>query len=71
LYTAYFAENIKSPFFTIKRNAAGKVVIDIGLKTDGKLPVIAASDIGKWALAAFKDPENWIGECSAYIVVLY
>lgn len=31
------------------------------LKTDGKIPVIAASDIGGWALAAFKDPETWIG----------
>jgi hypothetical protein len=65
LYTAYFVENLKSPFFTVKRNDAGKAVMDVWYKTDGKLPVIAAADIGKWALAAFKDPENWIGECSA------
>lgn len=62
LYTAYFVENLKSPFFTVKRNDAGKVVLDVWYKTDGKLPVIAAADIGKWALAAFKDPENWIGK---------
>ena len=42
-------------------------MIDIRFKTDGKLPIIAASDIGRWALAAFKDPESWIGEYSIYI----
>ena len=51
----------------MKRNDAGKVVMDVWYKTDGKLPVIAAGDIGKWALVAFKHPENWIGECSARI----
>jgi hypothetical protein len=71
LYTAYFVENLKSPFFTVKRNDAGKVVLDVWYKTDSKLPVIAAADIGKWALVAFKDPENWIGECSAYIYLWY
>jgi hypothetical protein len=65
LYLAYFAENLKSPFFTIKRNDSGKVVMDVGYKTDGKLPVIAAADIGKWALAAFKDPKQWAGEFEA------
>jgi len=58
LYTSYFAENFKSPFFAIKRNDAGKVVIDVPYKTDGKLPTIAASDIGGWALAAFKNPDE-------------
>ena len=65
LYLAWFAENLKSPFFVIKRNDAGKVVMDVAYKTDGKLPVIAAADIGKWALAAFKDPEQWAGEFEA------
>jgi len=31
------------------------------LKTDGRFPVMSATDIGGWALAAFKDPEQWIG----------
>jgi len=62
LYTSWFAENMKSPFFAIKRNASGAPVMDVGYKTDGKLPVISASDIGGWALVAFKNPEQWIGK---------
>lgn len=45
--------------------------MDVWYKTDGKLPVIAAADIGKWALVAFKVPENWIGECSVYMCLWY
>jgi hypothetical protein len=63
LYTSFFAENIGSPFlFTIKRNEAGNVLIDIPFKTDAQIPIISASDIGKWALVAFKNPDEWIGE---------
>lgn len=62
LYTSWFAENIKSEFFSIKRNASGKVVMDVAYKTDGKIPVISASDIGGWALVAFKNPTQWIGK---------
>jgi len=63
LYTSWFAENIKSPFFfPIKRDASGTIVMDVGYKTDAKIPVIAASDIGAWALVAFKNPREWIGK---------
>jgi len=45
-----------------KRNKEdGKIYMETIFKTDGKLPTIAASDIGGWALAAFKDPQQWIG----------
>jgi len=60
LYTSFFAENFNSP--GIKRNESGKVVMEFPFKTDGNIPVIAASDIGRWAYAAFKDPEQWIGK---------
>jgi hypothetical protein len=71
LCTSYFAENLKNPFaFSVKRNDTGKIVMDIAYKTDGKLPVIAASDIGGWALVAFKEPENWIGECLEHDITL-
>jgi len=62
IYTAFFVENVGSPFFALKRNESGKVVMDVLFSTDAKIPMIAASDIGGWALAAFKNPDEWAGE---------
>ncbi|KAG8779972.1 SCF ubiquitin ligase complex subunit cdc4, partial [Serendipita sp. 398] len=45
-----------------KRGEDGKVKFQAIPKTDGPLPIIAASDIGYWALAVFKNPEEWIGK---------
>jgi hypothetical protein len=61
LYADFFVENIGGPFFAIKRGETGNLSMDIGFKTDGLIPIIAASDIGKWALVAFKNPDEWIG----------
>jgi hypothetical protein len=46
----------------LKRDEAGNILIDIPFKTDGPIPIISASDIGKWALVAFKNPDEWIGK---------
>jgi len=62
IYTSYFAENFKSPFFPFKRDSSGKVAMDVPYKTDGKLPIIAATDIGGWAIQAFTNPDQWIGK---------
>jgi len=62
IYTAFFVENVGSPFFALKRNESGKVVMDVLFSTDAKIPMIAASDIGGWALAAFKNPDEWAGK---------
>ncbi|PVF95731.1 NAD(P)-binding protein [Serendipita vermifera] len=63
LYTSFFVENIGSPFlFTIKRDENSNVLIDIPFKSDGPIPIISALDIGKWALVAFKNPDEWIGK---------
>jgi hypothetical protein len=61
LYTDFFVENIGGPFFAIKRGETGNFLMDIGFKTDGLILFIAVSDIGKWALVAFKNPDEWIG----------
>jgi hypothetical protein len=61
IYTSWFAENIGSPYFPIKRDPSGGLVLDVWYKTDGPLPTIYAGDIGKWALVAFKNPDKWIG----------
>ncbi|KIM28638.1 hypothetical protein M408DRAFT_69369 [Serendipita vermifera MAFF 305830] len=60
IYLSYFLENLRG--LDIRRNHAGTLVFHTNLKTDGKIPMIAASDIGGWALAAFKDPDTWIGK---------
>ncbi|PVF92671.1 NAD(P)-binding protein [Serendipita vermifera] len=62
IYTAWFAENIGSPYFPIKRIPSGGLLLDVAYKTDGHLPTIYAGDIGKWALVAFKAPDEWIGK---------
>ncbi|PVF95817.1 NAD(P)-binding protein [Serendipita vermifera] len=63
LYTAFFVENIGNPYgFAIKRDEGGNILFDLAFKTDGPIPIIAASDIGKWALVAFKNPDEWIGK---------
>ncbi|PVF95818.1 NAD(P)-binding protein [Serendipita vermifera] len=69
VYTTFFVENIGMPFFfALKRDKAGNILIDIPFKTDGPIPIIAASDIGKWALVAFKNPDEWIGKDLKVIV---
>jgi hypothetical protein len=60
LYTDFFVENIGGPFFAIRRGETGNLSMGIGLKTEGLTPIIAASDVGKWALVAFKNPDQWI-----------
>ncbi|PVF95815.1 NAD(P)-binding protein [Serendipita vermifera] len=62
LYTSWFAENIGSPFFPIKRQPSGELLLDLTYKTDGQLGAIYAGDIGKWGLVAFKDPKTWVGK---------
>ncbi|PVF98002.1 NAD(P)-binding protein [Serendipita vermifera] len=63
LYSAFFAENVGNPkFWPVKPNDSGEIVQNFPLKTDGPMPMIAASDIGAWALVAFKNPEQWIGK---------
>ncbi|KAG8830624.1 NmrA-like domain-containing protein 1 [Serendipita sp. 400] len=63
LYLSFFAENLyKSSMLPFKRGEDGKVKFQAIPKTDGPLPIIAASDIGYWALAVFKNPEEWIGK---------
>ncbi|CAG8740856.1 13699_t:CDS:2, partial [Acaulospora colombiana] len=52
--------NIGSPFFPIKRQPSGELLLDLTYKTDGQLGAIYAGDIGKWALVAFKDPKTWV-----------
>jgi len=59
IYLSYFAENFRG--LNINRNAAGTLTIHTKLRTDEPFPVMAAADIGGWALAAFKDPQQWIG----------
>jgi hypothetical protein len=61
LYTSWFAENIGSPFFPIKKQPSGELLLDLTYKTDGQLGAIYAGDIGKWGLVAFKNPDQWIG----------
>ncbi|CCA76576.1 related to nitrogen metabolic regulation protein nmr [Serendipita indica DSM 11827] len=63
LYTSFFLENLRFPqMIKINRSADGTVVFDVPFKTDSPLPMIFAGDIGKAALVAFKNPEQWIGK---------
>ncbi|CCA74952.1 hypothetical protein PIIN_08932 [Serendipita indica DSM 11827] len=63
LYTSFFLENIRFPqMIKINRSADGTVILDVPFKTDGQIPMIFAGDIGKAALVAFKNPQQWIGK---------
>jgi hypothetical protein len=60
LFTSYFLENFGSVFF--EKTAGGQGLTIQGFYvTDGPIPIIAAKDIGKFALIAFKNPEKYIG----------
>jgi len=60
LYLGFFLENFRGAF---KRDSHdGKIHFQTMFKTDGKLPVISALDIGGWALEAFKNPDEWLGK---------
>lgn len=55
----FSTRNFGSPF---RRKGDEKIYFETMLKTDGTLPAISAFDIGGWALAAFKNADEWIGE---------
>ena len=43
------------------QKSAGGLTVQGYYATDGPLPFIAAKDIGKFALIAFRNPEKYIG----------
>jgi hypothetical protein len=61
LYLSFFVENLKGAILSARHDHSGARVLDVRFKTDGKIPVISAFDIGGWALVAFKNPDEWIG----------
>jgi hypothetical protein len=73
LYTAFYIENFVNPLIAPKKTGENSYLLPVGILPDGTelfvqlvilAPIFAypAWDTGAWVLAAFKDPETWIGK---------
>jgi len=62
IYTASFWENLGHPFFGLKRDSNGTLLLDVPYATDGPMPSIAGSDCGVIAGIALQNPEKYIGK---------
>jgi len=60
LYTSYFLENFSHMLFQKSEGIPGLTIQGI-YATDGAFPVVAGRDVGKFALIAFKSPQQYIG----------
>jgi len=66
LFLTFFYDNVYLVGFTKRSDRAsvhGKQWdFSVLFPADAKLPSMSVQDVGGWALAAFKDPEKWVGE---------
>ncbi|KAJ7583801.1 hypothetical protein C8J56DRAFT_863275, partial [Mycena floridula] len=60
--TAWFWENIGSPFFGLTRDSKGALLLDVLNATDGPMPCIAGEDCGAICAVALLNPEKYIGK---------
>ena len=70
LYTvAYFESFVPGTLFPYTKVAEGKYAADWPLVwSDGKLGLYSVADTGAFVLAAFKEPQAWIGNPIRYHV---
>jgi len=67
LYTAFYFENfINQDVFKLRKGVVDGTKLEVVadwpvLWTDGPIPGYAVADTGAYVLAAFKEPEKWIG----------
>ncbi|KAJ7576645.1 hypothetical protein C8J56DRAFT_870428 [Mycena floridula] len=60
--TAWFFENIGTPFFGLQRDSKGELLLDILNATDGQIPAISGPDCGAICAVALLNPKKYIGK---------